>query len=233
MTCEDIRAQILVDVRALTAEHHAHFANCRECAAELRRVERLNTALQAAIRRPLPEALLQRVILARRIRRRRLVQRWGVAASVLVVSVAMTKLWISEQNRNFKNWDQAMVEHLIDDPQQELRPDPDAPTNFQRALGELGAKTTADLPPVLRAGLCVMHGQVAAHVVFEAKAQRVVAFLMPRAVPDAELSFDGWSGRLSSAPGGGTVAVFSKDPQVTQAFSRRLAESLDLPPKLL
>lgn len=231
--CSAIRRQILIDPRALTAIQRKHLAECSACSPELTRVERLNAELTRVIQFDPSAAFPQRLLLAQRIRSRRRWQRWAAAASLAVLGFGAVQLWIADQNRHFKNWDQAMVAHMIDDPQQDLRPDPDAASNFAQALVEIGGRPQQALPMVVRAGLCVMHGQVAAHVVFQTGGQRAVAFLMPRSSNPTTMAFDGWSGKMQATRDGGTVAVFTRDASLTEQLSSELAEGLELPAKLM
>ena len=83
MNCFDYRKLTLADPRARTPEQIRHLAECASCAAFMRESSGFETRLQEAIDVQAPEALAERVLFRRKIRRPRL-HVWALAASVLV-----------------------------------------------------------------------------------------------------------------------------------------------------
>jgi hypothetical protein len=73
--------------------------------------------------------------------------------------------------------------------------------------------------------VCPIGKTVSVHAVFEVNGERVVAFLVNRAMHSEELRHHQWRGELVQVDGG-TVAVFSQNAAAMQAVKANLMNSV-------
>lgn len=83
MNCFEYKKLMLADPRVRTPEQERHLAECASCAAFMRESAGFEARLHEAIDVPAPEALAERVLFRRKVRRPGL-HMWALAVSVLV-----------------------------------------------------------------------------------------------------------------------------------------------------
>lgn len=234
MSCEHTRRAVLVDPLHLPPSVQDHLATCPDCRHLLQTQLQQTQMLRLAMEQAPPAGLHQRLIQAQalqqpaapaaRMSRRQTL--WGLAATVAAGSVGLG-VWMSQRRpQQPEQWARVIQKHFFEDPIHLLPPDPEAGEQMNQLLDRLGARRLAELPPVLRARMCLLHDCRSAHLVFNWQDQRAVAFLLPQPVSAAWPVQEGsWRGELRPVVGGMT-AVLAQTPAAAMSLGDVLASSV-------
>ena len=226
MTCKSIRHQILTDPYQLSRDVEKHLAHCAGCRSYHASVHHNDGMLRNIFARVQQEGLHERLLAERTFQpsRRRFVL--GVAASLAVGGFVTANYFSRPQARSAEDWVAAMLNHLQHDPQHTYARDPDASTELTGALASLGGRQIAPVPTILRAGMCSLAGTKAAHVVFEVKDERAIAFVVEQQVKPSAFRIAEWCIQLHPISGG-TVAVFASNEDCAQRLSVALSRAIE------
>lgn len=231
MNCEHCRRAVLIDPLRLPLGAQVHLADCPECQSLLDdQLRQANLFVQVIGQTGVP-GLHQRLSQAHRDNQlaqhaRKAGSRrafMGVAAGVSVGAVGLGVWWSQRLPDHPEQWARVIQQHFKEDPIYLLPADPQAAVEVDRNLREIGAHRLAELPKVLRGGICRMRRSVAVHLMFDWHGKRGVAFLLPqRTAVVLPLEADGWIGELRPLVGG-MAAVFAQDLETAHELAGALA----------
>jgi Protein of unknown function (DUF3379) len=213
MNCLEFRRRIGAEPRSRDPELLAHRDSCKDgCAAFWQRAQRFDDDLEAALAIPLPEGLVDRILLAQATgeRRRQVGMRraWmAMAASVVIAFAGVGMLW---RQNDLNSLPALAVAHMPGemDSLSLTRPMTDA----QVEAGFTGRATRLKGP--MPAGVtyvrdCTVGPYPAVHLVTRMNDEPVVALYMPGKMDTAPGTFerDGWEGRQMPLHGGTLVVM--------------------------
>lgn len=224
MNCLDFHREKLADPRRLSAEARAHAQTCASCNAFARSVDEAERQLEQVLAAPVPDGLVDRVLLHAPGRRRASWRHWAVAAGMaLAIAAGVTALRPGDDK-----YARLAIEHVVLEPESLTTMRNAGPEAFRAALQAFGGSLKQPLENVRYVMLCPVDGGVGWHVVFETPDGLATLILVPdkplHAVQQA--STGGWSS-LARPAKKGYYAIVTTSHAATARAERLLRERID------
>lgn len=226
MECIEFRRRMLEVPADKAAALAGHRLACRACADWAARQRRFDARVADALAVPVPDGLAERVRMRAswsRDRRRR----WPAVAAVLVVAVAGLS---ALQSWRTEPLGEAVVDHLYHEPELLLASDGTVDTGRLGAvLARVGGSLDGDIGKVTHAGLCLIRGRLAAHLVVAGGHGPIAVLVMPGQGVDTVTPVGDGSMHGSVLPAGnGSVAIIGFRGESLEALADRIRRSLNL-----
>ncbi|MDX1444123.1 MAG: DUF3379 family protein [Gammaproteobacteria bacterium] len=185
MTCIEFRQHIGAVPRSRDAEILRHRMECRPCAEFAREQERIDAALERALRIAVPDELPDRIRwragnLAFRLRKRA-AGSLGLAASLLLALGVGFGVWTASEQPLLAD---EVVAHVLHEPELLLPTSQRATAQKVNAvMGRGGLHLDENLPDVAHAGLCPFRGRLVPHLVLQVDGEPVSVLFLRGEVP--------------------------------------------------
>jgi len=222
MDCLTFRRLILSDPQRTDAAIGEHIEQCLQCRAYRRDIRQLDSALESAIKLPMPECLPARILLRQSNKSRR-IGRWGfssVIAACCLIAIAIG--WRFVQPQTPIQWQQA-VENYID--QAQTVPNPTgfvAIDEVNALLNEVGVNLNENIGEIAAAVPCVIGNRRAAHLIVVGEDGPVTVLIMPDAEIQQLVEFETEkvSGVIAPCPRGSIAVVGNATESINKVRHR-------------
>ncbi len=221
--CLDFRREKLADPKRLSAAARTHAHECSACREFARGIDSHATQVDTALAVPVPEGLVDRVLLRVHYGRGRPWTLWALAASVVFSLGLGVKQW---QPRQTPDAARVAIEHVLHEPQAFTDARLADPDQFRFVLANFGGEMQASLGTVRYMKLCPVAQGTAWHIVLDTEVGEVTLLLIPDAKATGEVyrgTLGGYSAQI--LPGGqGYVAIITRSPHTLDKATRMLDE---------
>lgn len=211
MNCLEFRQTIGAEPGSRDPEVLRHRMECRACAEFAASQQQLDTALEKALRVPVPEELSAR-ILWRAANDQRAWRRWvGMAATIMLGIGLGFGLWTTTDNRVLAAEVIAHVQHepqLLQASQRRA-----GAQQVSAVMSRGGVQASLPLRDVSHAGLCPFRGRLVPHLVFEVDGEPVSVLLLPHEPMASvqEINEQGFKGVLVPVQDGSMAIVAGRE----------------------
>lgn len=179
MNCLEFRRQKLAAPNDVSLEAREHESSCAGCADFMRKADRFEAELAAAIAVPVPENLAHRVLLSHGLKRDYRARVMGIAASLLLVTAMTfsTGYYVSAPSTYVFD---SSFKHVLGEPVAMSARQTVTRKDMEQALAGSGATLVADVSgAVSYLNDCPVPGGFGKHIVLQTAAGKVTVITMP------------------------------------------------------